>query len=79
MVKASKKRDPNDVFVDEIVANAPGTYQHHPKFRRAVIEAKNLVTNYLSDYNRTSLGPYDRDLVERIACTIHSARIERGY
>lgn len=67
-----------DKVVDEIVDRVTA-YQHHPKFRRAVVEAKNLVTNYLADYNRTSLGPHDQDLVERIACAIHSARIERGY
>ena len=64
--------------VDEII-NRVTAYKHHPKFRRAVVEAKNLVANYLSDYNRASLGPHDQDLVERIACAIHSALIERGY
>lgn len=64
--------------VDEIVDRVTA-YRHHPKFRRAVIEAQNLVMNYLTDYNRTCLGTHDQDLVERIACAIHLARIERGY
>ncbi len=64
--------------MDEIVSRV-AAYKHHPKFRRAVVEAQNLVKNYLDDYNRTRLGPADQDLVERIACAIHAARIERGY
>jgi hypothetical protein len=64
--------------VDEIVSRVTA-YRHHPKFRRSVVEAKNLVTNYLADYNRERLSPHDQDLIERIACALHSARIERGY
>lgn len=67
-----------DKVVDEIVDRVT-TYRHHPKFRRAVVEAQRLVMNYLADHNRTRLGSHDQDLVERIACAIHSARIERGY
>ncbi len=76
----------NDAAVDEIVERVT-FYKHHPKFRRAVVEAKNLVMHYLEDFNRDRasrcgqivLGPHDQDLVERIACAIHVARIERGY
>jgi len=63
--------------IDEIVDRVTA-HRHHPKFRRAVVEAKDLVRNYLADYNLTSLGAHDQDLVERIACAIHLARIERG-
>ena len=77
-MKPSRSAALGDKVVDEIVDRVTA-YRHHPKFRRAVVEAQNLVTNYLADYNLPRLGPYDQDLVERIACAIHSARIERGY
>lgn len=67
-----------DTVVDEIVARV-SAYKHHPRFRRAVVQAKNLVKHYLADHNRTRLGAHDQDLVERIACAIHAARIERDY
>ena len=67
-----------DTAVDEIVAHATA-YRHHPKFRRAVVEARNLVKNYMNDLGLSRAGPCDQNLVERIACAIHTARIERGY
>ena len=67
-----------DTAVDEIVERVT-TYRHHPKFRRAVVEAQNLVKNYMDNLGLARIGPADQDLVERIACAIHTARIERGY
>ncbi|HSX23012.1 MAG TPA: hypothetical protein VLE97_09585 [Gaiellaceae bacterium] len=80
MNTAAKKPQPApaDDTVDEIVARG-AAYRHHPKFRRAVVEAKNLVTNYRDEHNLKRIGAHDQDLIERIACAIHSARIERGY
>jgi hypothetical protein len=78
-MNAAKKPQPDtDAVIDEIVERV-AAYRHHPKFRRAVVEAKNLVAHYLDDHNLKRLGAHDQDLVERIACAIHSARIERGY
>lgn len=77
-MKAHHSAALSDGVTDEIVARV-SAYKHHPKFRRAVVEALNLVRNYLDDHNLTRLGTHDQDLVERIACAIHSARIERGF
>lgn len=42
--RAKKFTHPKNVLVDEIVAHVTA-YRHHPKFRRAVVEAKSRDIN----------------------------------
>lgn len=65
-------------LVCEIVAANP-YWKYAPKFPTAVEQAANLVINFVPRATEHKLTKRERDFISKIAHTIHTARIERGF
>lgn len=81
MTETRASHPKEDAFIEEI---CQAFYPHHPKFYQAVRQALNIVRGHTAEMGTVvsaedlTRNPY-RNLIERIACAIHSARLERGY